>query len=197
MLKKPIRIAVDMDEVLFPLLRPMLRHSNIKQPMSKKYPYDYSVIMNRPREEAQKVLYEYYDSKEFNMVLPIHGSQQAIHNFKKNGYDLYVLTGRQDRIRDKTEDWLKYWFPNTFTDVILTDSYTSKEVSKVDVCKNIGAGLIIDDSFETCVKCLDEGVSVINYIGFPVYPWCEYNQLSICSWYDIEKRFFDGSPVPF
>lgn len=186
-----------MDEVLFPLLRPMLRHTKIKQPESSKYPYNYSVVMDRPREEAQQVLYDYYDSKEFNHVLPIHGTLNVINRFKKNGYDLYLVTGRQARVRDKTEEWLNYWFPNTFKDIILTDSYTSKEVSKVDVCKNIGAGLIIDDSYETCVRCLDEGVSVINYIGFPVYPWCEHNELSTCSWYDIEKRFFDGSPVPF
>ena len=78
MLKSSRIIAVDMDEVLFPLLRPMLRHTKIKQPESSKYPYNYSVVMDRPREEAQQVLYDYYDSKEFNHVLPIHGTLNVI-----------------------------------------------------------------------------------------------------------------------
>jgi len=62
-----------------------------------------------------------------------------------------------------------------FDDVILTNSFTPHEVSKVDICRSLALGLIIDDSIET-------GMDAIHFVGDEVYPWCEESDISLRGW---------------
>lgn len=186
----PKRVAVDLDEVLVPLLRPMMKHYNVKSPHSKKYPYDYTIALNQPRKVAQAMLYDYYDTDEFKNQDPIEGAYPILMELRNRGSKLFIVTGRQDIVKKTTNDWVDNNFPHIFEDVIFTNSYTPYEIPKHFVCRDIGAKAIIDDDYFTCVRCSSGLIQAINYIGYPIYPWCEPNRFSSSSWGGVDEKLF-------
>lgn len=185
-------IAIDVDEVLMPLAAPLVKWARTKdprihKPITRKYPYNYGVMMNKSQVEAQKLLYEFYKTSSFLDIKPILGAPSGLRILKQKGHKLYVVTGRQNYVKDETVYWVEKHFPNMFEDIILTNSYTTMEVPKMTVCKDLKADMIIDDNYFTCVQCHQHGVDAVNFVGTPMYPWCEPNPLAIATWSDITE----------
>ena len=193
-----MKLAIDIDEVLTPFLPTMLRW---RQPrcLPKKYPYICRTIYDISEKESQKLIHEFYETPEFQSLKPIKNSQEVIKILKQRGHSLYIVTGRQSVVRRKTEDWVEKWYPNLFNDVILTNSYTDQEIKKSQVCNMLNIGLIIDDNFEICMDCISKGTKAINFIGDPIYPWCDKNEISKGSWLEIKNKYLyiDNGAVSF
>ena len=105
---------------------------------------------------------------------------------RRNVEKMYIVTGRQDVVRKDTELWIDYFFPGIFDDVILTNSYTPNEVKKVDICRALNIGIIIDDNKSICDACIESGMTAVNFIGShkeDMYPWCEESEISLKGWY--------------
>jgi 5'(3')-deoxyribonucleotidase len=191
MYKPPRRIAVDLDEVLFPLLKPMMKYHKVKDPLTMRYPYKFAEVFGVTPERAQSMLYEYYETPEFENQRPVMGARHNVDAISQNVDTMYIVTGRQEFLRDKTEKWVQTHFPDVFNDIIFTNSYTPDEVRKADVCRALNADLLIDDLIDTCRDCKELKINSINYIGIPVYPWCTPERSEIfkaASWADIYMR---------
>lgn len=182
------KIAIDVDEVLVHLLKPMAKRRGVKLPKNKKYNYLYREIFNCTEEESQKILNEFYFSEDFKNLQPIKGSQFAMQNLNTVFDKMYIVTGRQEIVREPTELWIEHFFPGVFHDIILTNSFTENEIKKADVCRALGIGCIIDDSMSTCLECIDSGIEALNFIGEDTYPWCEVTKISIPGWGNSLKR---------
>ena len=176
------KLAVDVDEVLVNLLTPMAKWRGIKLPSQPKYKYLYREIFNCTEEQSQEILNKFYRSKDFFHLKPIVGSQRAMIHYKNNFDKMYIVTGRQEVVREATELWIDRFFPGVFDDVILTNSFTENEIKKVDVCRALGIGYIIDDSIQTCNECIESGMEAANFIGDDIYPWCEPSEISLRGW---------------
>ena len=187
-MKKGIRIAVDVDEVLTPFVGTMMSWKPPKKSLSKFYPYLYRKIWDITEEESTRMVRDFYETEEFSKLQPMKDSVEVLGRLKNKGATLYVMTGRQDCVRQKTEKWVETNFPGIFTDVVLTNSFTPQEISKEYMCNVLHIGLIIDDNIQTCVRCFDKGTSAINFIGDPMYPWCYPNRISVKSWRDISNE---------
>jgi 5'(3')-deoxyribonucleotidase len=185
-----IKIAIDVDEVLVPLLKPMAKYKKIALPKKPKYNYLYREVFNCTEERSQEILHEFYFSDEFRNLEPIEGSQEAMKKLRVLFDKMYILTGRQEIVRGSTELWIEQFYPGLFDDVILTNSFTENEVKKVDVCRALGIGCLIDDSIGTCNECIENGVGAMNFVGEEMYPWCEESPISIHGWksYNIQGR---------
>jgi 5'(3')-deoxyribonucleotidase len=182
------RVAIDVDEVLVNFLYPMAKyHNKVHKLCSKpKYNYVYRQIFDIDETDSQKMVREFYKSKDFMELTPIIGSQLAMYKLRANAKKMYVLTGRQDVVREETETWIQRYFPDIFDDVILTNSYTQNEVKKIDLCRALNIGLIIDDNIGICRECINDGVKAINFIGHDeIYPWCEKSDISLHGWDNI------------
>ena len=160
----------------------MGRWRGVALPTKQKYKTWYREIFNCTEEQSQEILHKFYRSKEFLYLKPINGSQPAMQNFRHIFDKMYIVTGRQDAVRETTELWIDRYFPGIFDDVILTNSFTENEIKKVDICRALNIGLIIDDSIDTCNECIESGMEAINFIGEDVYPWCEPNEISMRGW---------------
>ena len=184
------RAAIDIDEVLVKFLFPMANHHRkVHKIWSKpKYRYVYREIFEVDEPTSQKMVHEFYQSKDFMNLTPIRGSQKATFNLKERYDKMYVLTGRQDVVREETEAWIDTYFPGVFDDVILTNSYTPNEIQKVDICRALNIGLIIDDNKAICDKCIENDVRALNFIGdeHVIYPWCEESDISIQGWNEVK-----------
>ena|SRR3990167_7359886 len=43
---------------------------------------------------------------------PVEGAKEAIEQFLKKGYEIYILTNREGKRKDEAKNWLKKWeFP--------------------------------------------------------------------------------------
>ena len=184
------RVAIDIDEVLVKFLFPMANHHHqVHKLWSKpKYRYVYREIFEVDEPTSQKMVHEFYQSKDFMNLTPIRGSQKAMFNLKERYDKMYVLTGRQDIAREETEAWIDTYFPGVFDDVILTNSYTPNEIHKADICRALNIGLIIDDNKAISDKCIENDVRALNFIGdeHAIYPWCEESDISIQGWNEVK-----------
>lgn len=188
------RIAVDVDECLVQFLYPMAKHHHrvIHKP---RFNYVYRQIFDIDEKSSRRMVREFYKSEAFLCLTPIKDSQEAMYRLRRRADKMYVVTGRQDVVRDETETWIETYFPGVFDDVILTNSFTSNEVSKVDICRSLNLGLIIDDQKSTCDRCREElGITALNYVGEPVYEWCEESDISFKHWSSIQKATSEYIP---
>jgi 5'(3')-deoxyribonucleotidase len=176
------KIAIDVDEVLVHLLKPMAKRRGVKLPENKKYNYLYREVFNCTEEESQVILRDFYMSEEFRNLKPIEGSQLAMNNLNMIFDKMYIVTGRQEIVREPTEIWIEHFFPGVFDDVILTNSFTPHEVKKSDICRALNIGLIIDDNKGICDQCIEAGTDALNFVGDEIYPWCEESEISIKGW---------------
>ena len=184
-----IRIAVDIDEVLAPFFGTMTRWKRPVKQLPKKFKYIYKDVYNISDSESEKLVKDFYDSSDFFEMKPLPHSQDVIKELKNSGKKFYAVTGRQDYARNDTEYWIDKWYPGLFSDVILTNSFTDAEISKVDVCKMLKLSYMIDDNIYTCIDCNNNGIMAINFIGEPIYPWCFENEMSVNSWKQIKNLY--------
>lgn len=188
---KAVRIAVDIDEVLAPFLPTMMKWRSPQRTLPPNYKYLYRDIYDISEQESSKLVRDFYESEDFATMPPIKYSVDAMRELKK-GNKLFIVTGRQKVVRDKTQLWIQDNFPGVFEDVIMTNSHTTEEISKADVCKLLHIGLMIDDSMDVCQDCLLHKISAANFVGDPVYPWCEESIISFRSWKSVRDTLIEN-----
>ena len=188
------RIAIDIDEVLVPLVRPMAKWAKLNMPSSKRYSYVYRDMFNISETQSQKMVKDFYKSDEFMLLQPTIGSQPILRLLRPGISKIYAVTGRQDCVRQETEDWLQFHFPHIFDDVILTNSYTELEVPKVDICNSLKLDTIIDDNYGICESCQNNGIASIHFGGSDgvLYPWCSEYDNTVLSWNELYNSYEDG-----
>lgn len=164
-------IALDLDEVLCPFARPFHSfHRGNRRCSSKpmKY-YNFARHYGMSDHQSKLEVASFYNSKECADITPLEFSQDAV-SLLNEQYMLTVVTGRQYYARDVTYDFIDKYFHGMFHDVIFTNSFSlnGPEVSKSDVCKDIKAGLLIDDNLNTCIDVTNEELDA--YL-FGDYDW--------------------------
>ena len=189
---KAIRIGVDIDEVLAPFLPTMTRWRSPQRTLPPRYKYLYRDIYDISQKESKKLVQDFYETEEFATMSPIKYSVDAMRELKKGDNKLFIVTGRQEVVRDKTQKWIQENFPGIFEDIIMTNSFTSNEVPKSTLCKFLHIGLMIDDSMDVCQDCLLHRISAANFVGDPVYPWCEESIISVRSWKSVRDTLIEN-----
>lgn len=88
----------------------------------------------------------------------------------KEKYSLHVVTARQHRVEEVTRSWLNKYFPDIFEEIHFGNHYSTsgKSRSKAEMCKSIGAKVLIDDSLIYATQCALADISVVL---FGHYPW--------------------------
>jgi len=169
------RIAVDMDEVLFPMIRPLNKHY---KNMYKKQPpsglpksYNYSSYYNISEIDAKFLVKSFYFSDTSYNTKPLPNAVHAMKNLKKHN-KLTIVTGRQNYLQCKNvTQYLVYkYFEDIFDSIIYTNSYSlyGEEIPKKDVCLNNNFDILIDDSIQNCETCSAHNVKCIL---FGDYEW--------------------------
>lgn len=180
-------IAVDIDEVLVPFLPALKRFYtretfiNVKFP--RKYPYHYAPLFNITEDESSELVKKFYTSSFHANLRSIPGAKEMVSKLSENN-TLIAVTGRQIYARDPTEKLIKNHFRDSFKDIIYCDHFTPNARSKAQICKEISADLLIDDNYQSCKECLELSIPAVNFIGSPIYPWCDVSDISVTGWDD-------------
>jgi 5'(3')-deoxyribonucleotidase len=105
---------------------------------------------------------QFFSSKHFTTLQPIPHAFESLLKLKCI-FDLHIVTARQNSVEHQTRAWLQHFFPNIFTEVHFGNHYSTvvKSRTKAEICKEINAVLLVDDSLSHAVNCSSEGVPVI------------------------------------
>lgn len=174
-------IACDIDEVLFPYLPAWIDFYNRTHETAVKvsdfHSYNFSrVLVQHDEEYISNVVYDFHNSPEFLEVEPIDGSVTAVRKLQEMG-DVHFVTSRQQVIAQQTHDWIYRYFGINHDKIHIgnhwckeTDAVTSKK-TKAEMCRLIGARVLIDDSVSYIKECAREGMMALLFDFNGSYGW--------------------------
>lgn len=82
-------------------------------------------------------------------------------------HELHVITARREHERDVTQHMLDMYLPGVFTSLELVGFHGSKG----EVCKRLGADLLIDDNARHLKDAVENGIAIENALLFGDYIW--------------------------
>ncbi len=190
------RIAIDVDEVLFPFLDEFIQYHNNKYGTSLTRDqvdnYEFSKALKLDIPATVQRIYNFHEHLGNKTVEPFEASKEAIAKLSKK-YDLSIVTARHPKFEDMTTEWLKRHYGDIFKNInhIGFAPIMEKARTKAEVCLEIKAIALIDDSVDHILGCSAVG---IDGILFGDYPWNQYNSLPpnvtrCINWGEVLRHF--------
>ena len=179
-MRERLIIAIDCDDVLLDFNSGLATYSNehfgTSYCLEDVVDFDLSIHWGIPGDQVIERIFAFYNSMVCAELLPIEGSEEAIKKLKEK-YDLRVVTNRPKDVLPITINSVERHFPNMFDGIYCTNAFAkiygdqrSVAASKVTVCQDLGAGILIDDSRSNLVGCAEVGIQGILFRR----PWNRY-----------------------
>ncbi|KAL3642862.1 hypothetical protein CASFOL_013677 [Castilleja foliolosa] len=200
-LSDKIMVAVDVDEVLgnfvsalnqFIADRYSLYHS-----VSEYHVYEFFKIWNCSRDEADIRVHEFFKTHYFKKgIHPLPGAQKALQNLSEI-YNLSIVTSRQHVIKDHTIEWIEKHYPGLFQEIHFGNHFAldGQSTPKSEICKSLGAKVLIDDNPRYATECAEIGMKVLLFDYENSYPWCKSEHIhrhplvtKVHNWEEVEHQ---------
>jgi len=170
-------VAVDVDEVLgrfvFTLNQFCKEQYGMEHDVSDYWVYEFAKIWNCNQDRSNHIVHEFFKSQHFNQGIPtIPGAYEALQRLSES-CDLVVVTSRQHVIQDQTLEWIDRNYPGIFQEVYFGNHWSLEGISrkKSDICRAVGASVLIDDNTTYATECAAAGIHVLLYDWDHSYPW--------------------------
>lgn len=194
-------IAVDVDEVLFPFIPEFTKYFNAIHDTSISQndfvTYEFEKILGIPQDEVIKHMYGFTDAGHAG-VEPLAEAQSAIATLSQS-YELIVVTARNPRQADATNEWLDKFFPGAFSrkHFVGYRPVMINPVTKASVCQAHGSFALIDDSMTNLRECSAAG---LQGVLFGNYSWNEAVELPpgiirCRDWSEVVTHFSDMADI--
>lgn len=163
-----------MDSVIAYIMEPLCRFHN-KNYDTSLVPdditqYDLTPFWRCSVEEMYKRIFLFYESPYFHQTKPVQGAQLALKKISKT-HELHLITSRPYEVEAVSHAWLTTYFPQVFAYVHHTNQVSrtksEKSIKKSEVCKSVGATLMIDDHIDYAIDCAEGGISTLLFEA----PW--------------------------
>jgi 5'(3')-deoxyribonucleotidase len=182
MAAKPV-LAVDVDEVLAFFIPTLADFHNEVFAADVPHPltadsfssYDFCKIWGGTMEDSYVKMDAFFESAHFKeKIKPVPFAFEMLQQLRED-FELHIVTSRQHKIEESTLHWINTYYPDIFTKVHFGNHYTrdGKSRSKPDMCREIGAVLLIDDSLVYAAQCQKASVPVIL---FGQYAWNQVDE---------------------
>ena len=114
----------------------------------------------------------FFESPHFLDIEPIEGAVESIFLLSKY-FDLQIVTSRSFDIEDKTKVWVQKFFGNMFSAIHFGNHYGAygEKRSKPQMCADINALLLVDDSSIYARQCADSRIPVILFGNYAWNQW--------------------------
>lgn len=173
-------IATDIDEVLFPFLREFSGWHN-QEYGTQLNPddfnsYEFNDILGISVPETVHRVHSFLGEEHgFLGVEPVEESKTAIAKLGEQ-FKIVAITARHPQFKDSSLEYLLQHFRGEIADITLVGTSATVEVvrSKAEVCKELGAIALIDDSITHVLGCAEAG---IGGVLFGDYPWNQMDKL--------------------
>ncbi|HIG51862.1 TPA: hypothetical protein EYQ19_00300 [Candidatus Pacearchaeota archaeon] len=157
-----MRIGIDLDEILAEWMNSFIDFHNINYGTNLErkdfYTFDLWKPLDIKRGEERERINNFSKSDFYRNISPVEGSIEGIDNLQNN--ELFIVTGRKNKNKSATLDWIDKYFPNKFEDVLFSDYCSIKNNidKKAEICSNLGIGFMIEDNGEWAHKCASSGI---------------------------------------
>lgn len=175
-----MKIAVDLDEVLGDFVGAFLRwynHNQLGPRLTREdiVKYYFKDLLGWSKEDELKIMYRFFDDGGMASLEPMPGALAGVRELAKV-HELYVVSGRQSRLQQETEEWVNKYFPGVFKGVYLANQFSldgGDVLDKGQMCKQLGCSVLIDDGSQHVESVMQSGVQVIilNHL------WNSYHRL--------------------
>ncbi len=161
-----MKIGIDLDEVLADFLPALIEYHNATYgtflAREQFQSYKFWEVWGGTREDAIQKVYDFHKTSYFKNIKPVVGSQEAVGILKQNN-DLVVITSRQDDVTKATKNWIAQYFSDIFSDIYFANHYSQNggSTTKRQICDSAGIDLLIEDSPEYALECLDSRRKVL------------------------------------
>lgn len=188
-------IAVDIDEVLFPFAEQFIKHHNstygTDHIVEEFLTYEFQHIIQQDFEETVRRIFEVTE-QECLHIEPIEHSVDAIKSLGSK-YNLEIISARHPDHEKPIRSWIEKHYGNSFGGINFVGhpGYMESYRSKAEVCEDLGAIALVDDSALHVRTCAEKG---IEGILFGNYPWNKTAELpadvSRCfDWVAVKEHF--------
>ena len=113
-------------------------------------------------EEEDNIFYKENIEKIAKNLKVIEGAKEYIDKLKKDGHNIYIITGRDNGEYSDPYNMTKEWLQenNIYYDkLIFTDAYDKSQKSKECIKNNVE--IMIDDSVSICKNCVESGITTL------------------------------------
>ncbi|KAF8649756.1 hypothetical protein AX16_005523 [Volvariella volvacea WC 439] len=177
-------IAIDLDDVLSQTNHKVAEWHNQKygtnMDISHFYYYYYwkNPFWGTPNETFTKVQ-DFYAEDHIFQADPVVGAREGVQTLRNMGFKLIIVTARGENVQERSWKWVNDHFPGIFDSVICTGQFKDAHkrghevvtrLSKAQVCNDLGAQLLIDDSAENSIQCATADPPV-KVLLFGDYEW--------------------------
>jgi 5'(3')-deoxyribonucleotidase len=195
-------IAVDADDTLFDENTAMRLFHNARYGTSHtqedylaagEFGWFWKPIWKTDQAETEKRYEEFVQHKLVHNLEPIKDAGQVLALLRKK-YDLVIVTSRGERSKKMTHEALHEHYPGLFSDVHFVPLWGGdKAATKAQICNDIGASYLIDDSFEHCKLAAESGLEALL---FGHYGWNRTQKVTsrmtrTKNWQEV-LEYFDG-----
>lgn len=189
-------IAVDADEILAAFLEHFINYHNLKYKTSLKKDdvksFKLEELFGIKEDDVLSRMNEYYESGEVLKIELVEGSIEGIESLLKKGYELQIITARPPHYKKDTIEWVRKYFPDKFKEIHFAFNPFNKhseKSTKAEICKQIGAKVLIDDNLVNALDCAGNGITVYLMDA----PWNQTEDLPVKvvrvkSWKEITEQ---------
>lgn len=159
-----MKIAIDIDEVVVDFVEKYMEFVETRGIKGVNYEnvdcYELWEVLGITRDKFMILLNEYNESKYFREVKFIDGAKDGI-CFLRDNFDICFITARPESISKRTKDFVFREFGILENSVVFSGDNFGKNKNKDDICKDLGIGLIIEDSGLDSLKYAENGIKVL------------------------------------
>jgi uncharacterized HAD superfamily protein len=159
-------IALDLDDVVYPYFPNIIAFHNEKYGTNLTYKdctsYELNKVWGGTEEEAIRKVKEFQETELFKKMLPHEECIRIIKDLSKRR-KLISVTARPETMRQETLESLEKHLPACINQVYFTNEWAETGIKrrKAEICLEVGAKLIIEDSYKNASECADMGIHAI------------------------------------
>ncbi len=183
-------VAVDVDEVLGRFVESLNEYVLGVAEFGQRafsvedyFVYEFARVWNCSPSESNRIVHEFFDSRHFrDGIAPIPGAFESLQRIKETRVSLNVVTSRQHVIKEPTLDWLGEHYGGIFDGCFFGNHFSMSGATKKksELCRDIGAAVLIDDNVSYALECADAGIEVLLFDWNGKYPWSKQSPGSVC-----------------
>jgi len=173
---KPV-LAIDIDEVLFPFAAEFRQfcdgRDRVERSLEQLVDYDFDLWAGSAAESLELV--HAFSRLDHRLVAPLDQARETLAELRGQ-YRLVIVTSRDSEFEARTVAWLEHHLPGLCDDVIMAGNrHTGRSYrSKLEVCRELGAALLVDDQLHYVQEVARQGVPAVL---FGDYPWNQMAEL--------------------
>ena len=121
----------------------------------------------------------------------LSGADSAISELSKK-FHIVIVTARDNFLEVATRKWFKQRFDNENVELYFCDNQTDSR-TKGQLCKELGAELLIDDNPGHCQSALDEGVKAILFGSYGWHTFVPEGVVNCKTWAEVQEYITNGT----